>query len=149
MNNYKNILVAVDGSKEAEYALRRSIEIAKYFDDSMFTIVNVIDTSTISKDEFEKMQHEKEKSTSFLQEYKLLAENEGIRNVDVIIKYGSPQTVISEELALEVNTNLITCGATGLKGAEQYFLGSVSEAIVRTAKCDVLVIRKPTEENNM
>ncbi len=28
-NHYKNIVVAVDGSKEAEYAFRKSIDVAK------------------------------------------------------------------------------------------------------------------------
>ena len=38
---YKSILVAVDGSKEAEYAFRKSIDIAKRNEGSKLTIVNV------------------------------------------------------------------------------------------------------------
>lgn len=43
-NHYKSILVAVDGSKEAEYAFRKSIDVAKRNNDSILNIVNVIDT---------------------------------------------------------------------------------------------------------
>ena len=36
------------------------------------------------------------------------------------------------------------CGASGLNAVERFMIGSVSEAIVRHAPCDVLVVR--TEE---
>ncbi|MBP1968385.1 nucleotide-binding universal stress UspA family protein [Virgibacillus natechei] len=42
-NHYKNIVVAVDGSKEAEYAFRKSIEFAKRYEGSIVNIVNVLD----------------------------------------------------------------------------------------------------------
>lgn len=44
MNHYKSILVTVDGSKEAEYAFRKSIDIAKRNVGSLLNIVNGIDT---------------------------------------------------------------------------------------------------------
>ena len=43
-NHYKSIVVAVDGSKEAEYAFRKSIDVAKRNKGSILNIVNVIDT---------------------------------------------------------------------------------------------------------
>ena len=42
---YKSILVAVDGSKEAEYAFHKAIDIAKRNEGSILTIANVINTS--------------------------------------------------------------------------------------------------------
>ncbi len=47
---------------------------------------------------------------------------------------------ISKELAHELEADLIVCGAQGLKNTEHYFLDSVSEAIILTASCDVLVV---------
>ena len=43
-NLYKSIVVAVDGSKEAEYAFRKSIDVAKRNEGSTLNLVNVIDT---------------------------------------------------------------------------------------------------------
>ncbi|MEH7255282.1 universal stress protein, partial [Neobacillus niacini] len=43
-NQYKSILAAVDGSKEAEYAFLKSIDVAKRNKGSVLNIVNVIDT---------------------------------------------------------------------------------------------------------
>ena len=71
------------------------------------------------------------------------AEEAGLTNVEIVIEYGSPKSIITRELSNVVNADLIICGATGLNAVERFLIGSVSEAIVRTAKCDVLVIRTP------
>nr|WP_083935074.1 universal stress protein [Bacillus sp. 1NLA3E] len=55
----------------------------------------------------------------------------------------SPKTIITGEIADSTGSDLIMCGATGLNAVERFLTGSVSEAIVRSAKCDVLVIRRP------
>ncbi|PIC57086.1 hypothetical protein CSV80_10255 [Sporosarcina sp. P12(2017)] len=49
---------------------------------------------------------------------------------------------IPKELAHELEADVIVCVAQGLKNAEHYFLVSVSEAIVLTASCDVLIVRR-------
>ena len=51
--------------------------------------------------------------------------------------------MISKDLSKKLNADLIICGATGLNTVERILIGSVSENIVRTAECDVLVIRAP------
>ena len=43
-NQYKNMVVAVDGSKEAEYAFRKSIDVARRNVGATLNIVNIIDT---------------------------------------------------------------------------------------------------------
>ncbi len=43
MITYKNILIAVDGSHEAEWAFNRAVGVAKR-NDAKLTIVNVIDS---------------------------------------------------------------------------------------------------------
>lgn len=47
MITYKNILIAVDGSHEAEWAFNRAVGVAKR-NDAKLTIVNVIDSRTYS-----------------------------------------------------------------------------------------------------
>jgi len=47
-NHYKSIVVAVDGSKEAEYAFRKSIDVAKRNEGSVLNLVNVIDTRSFA-----------------------------------------------------------------------------------------------------
>jgi nucleotide-binding universal stress UspA family protein len=142
-NHYKCILVAVDGSKSAEYAFRKSLDVAKRNKGSILNIVNVIDTRAIYAYERSTIERVQQESEELLNGYKAQAESEGIENVKVLIEYGSPKSIITKEIASLVEADLILCGATGLNEIERFIMGSVSEAIVRTAKCDVLVIRTP------
>ena len=145
-NHYQNIVVAVDGSKEAEYAFRKSLDVAKRNEGSTLNIVNVIDTRSFAAIEaYDRSIAERARNHSedLLEGYKKQAEEAGVENVNLVIEYGSPKTIITKELANTVEADLIICGATGLNAVERFLIGSVSEAIVRSSKCDVLVIRTP------
>ena len=143
--HYKSILVAVDGSKEAEYAFRKSIDIAYRNPGSQLNIVNIIDARYFGPLDKEIGEQVKEESKQFLERYKARAATLRVENVTIIIEFGSPKIIITEEIAKLVRADLIICGATGYTPVERFFIGSVSEAIVRSAKCDVLVIRTPAE----
>jgi nucleotide-binding universal stress UspA family protein len=137
---YKGILVAVDGSKEAEYAFHKAMDIAKRNEGSKLTIANVFNTSSYERTTDDRAQKVSEELVS---RYQLEAEAAGIENVNSVIEYGSPKTLITREIATAVEADLILCGATGLNAVERFITGSVTGAIVRSAKCDVLVTRKP------
>lgn len=140
-NQYNSIIVAVDGSKEAEYAFRKSIDIAYRNEGAQLHIVNIIDTRYFGALDQEVAEEVKEQSREILNRYKARSIAARVENVNIIIEYGSPKTVITKEIAKSVEADLIICGATGHTPVERYLIGSVSEAIVRSAKCDVLVIR--------
>ncbi len=149
MTQYKSIVVAVDGSKEAEYAFKKAIDVAKRNDETKLNLVNVIDTRSFAAIEaYDRTIAERAQSFSeeLLDGYKKQAEEAGVKNVNVIIEYGSPKAIITKELSKVVEADLIVCGATGLNAVERFLIGSVSEAIVRSAKCDVLVVRTPDTE---
>lgn len=149
MTTYKNIVVAVDGSKEAEYAFQKAVHAALRNNDAKLNLVNVIDTRSFASIEaYDRSIAERAQkfSEELLAGYKKQAEEAGVSNVNVIIEYGSPKTIITKELAKLVDADLIVCGATGLNAVERFLIGSVSEAIVRSAKCDVLVVRTPEQK---
>ena len=143
--HYKSIIVAVDGSKEAEYAFRKSVEIAYRNQGSHLNIVNIIDTRYLGPLDKELAEQVKEKSGKVLDHYKARAAALRVENVNLIIEFGSPKTVITKEIAKLVKADLIICGSTGQPPVERFLIGSVSEAIIRTAKCDVLVVRTPAD----
>ena len=89
------------------------------------------------------VEQAQQRSEELLNSYKAQARVEGVENVKVVIEYDSPKNIITKELANLVGADLIICGATGINTVERFLIGSVSEAIVRFAKCDVLVIRTP------
>ena len=142
-NHYKSIVVAVDGSKEAEYAFRKSIDVAKRNKGSILNIVNILDTRSFEAYDRSSVERAQQRSEELVNGYKAQAEAEGIENVKVVIEQGSPRNIITKEIANLVDADLIMCGATGLSAVQRFLIGSVSEAIVRTASCDVLVIRTP------
>ena len=145
---YKHILVAVDGSKEAEWAFKNSVAIAKR-NGATLNLANVIDTRSFAAVEAYDRSIA-DKAQAFAEEllagYKKEAEAAGVSKVNVIVDYGSPKSVIAKDLANKVEADLIICGATGLSTVERFLIGSVSEYIVRAAKCDVLVVRTDEHE---
>ena len=145
---YKHILVAVDGSKEAEWAFKNSVAIAKR-NDATLNLANVIDTRSFAAIEaYDRSIADKAQTFAedLLAGYKKEAEAAGVTKVNVFVNYGSPKSVIAKELAKKVEADLIICGATGLSTVERFLIGSVSEYIVRAAKCDVLVVRTDEHE---
>lgn len=140
---YRNILVAVDGSKEAEKAFKKAVEVAKR-NNANLIISHVIDTRTFATVEaYDRTIAERaeEYAEELLTEYKNHAVDAGVKNVKMHIEYGSPKIKIAKEVAPKFDCDLIICGATGLNAVERFFIGSVSEHITRYATCDVLVVR--------
>lgn len=143
---YKQILVAVDGSKEAELAFKKSVSIAAR-NHATLNLINVIDTRSFAAIEaYDRSIAERAQTFAedLLGGYQKEALAGGVENVNVIVDYGSPKTMISKDIAKKIEADLIICGATGLNAVERFLIGSVSEYIVRSAACDVLVVR--TEE---
>ncbi|WP_313891579.1 universal stress protein [Psychrobacillus sp.] len=143
---YKQILVAVDGSKEAELAFKKSVSIAAR-NHATLNLINVIDTRSFAAIEaYDRSIAERAQvfAEDLLAGYQKEALAGGVENVNVIVDYGSPKTMISKDIAKKIEADLIICGATGLNAVERFLIGSVSEYIVRSAACDVLVVR--TEE---
>ena len=145
--NYKNILIAIDGSKEAERAFKKALAIAK-INDAKLWITHVIDTrsyATVEAYDRTVAERAEEFANDLLESHKKEANEAGLTNVEVILEYGSPKVRIAKDIAPKHNVDLIVCGATGLNAVERFFMGSVSEHITRYAKCNVLIVRSEVD----
>ena len=145
---YSNILVAVDGSKESELAFKKGAA-AAVRNNATLHLAHIIDNRSFGSIEaYDRTIADRTMKTSeeLLARYKEEAQAAGVENVNIIIEYGVPKIAIPKELAPKLNADVIICGATGLNAAERFIMGSVSERIVRTAKCDVLVVRRDQED---
>ena len=145
-NHYQNIVVAVDGSKQAELAFRKAIDVALRNVDSTLHIIHVIDTGFSTSDDMmydNMVELVREHSQVLLDTYRTQANEAGVTNVNTILTKGVPKVILSRKLPELVPVDLIVCGATGLNAVEQFFIGSTAELITRHAKCDVLVVRTP------
>ncbi|WP_423799301.1 universal stress protein [Neobacillus sp. SAB-20_R2A] len=140
---YQHILVAIDGSKEADWAFKKGIEVAKRNNSSLL-LVHVIDTRSFALIEaYDTVVGERAEKLAkdMLENYQKQAEDAGLSNVQYEIDFGSPKVRIPRDLAKKHNVDLIICGATGMNMVERFFIGSVSEHITRYAPCDVLIVR--------
>ncbi|MEH7494847.1 universal stress protein [Neobacillus sp. 3P2-tot-E-2] len=140
---YDHILVAIDGSKESEWALEKSIEIAKR-NNAKLLLAHVIDTrSFLLIDSYDPdiVERANKLAIDMLEKYQTQAINAGVSHVHYEIEYGSPKVKIPKEIAKKHTIDLIVCGATGMNAVERFLIGSVSEHITRYSSCDVLIVR--------
>ena len=81
-----------------------------------------------------------------LEEYKKRAISRGLERITIVVEFGDPKELIPNNIADDLGVDLIISGATGLNSVEKFFVGSVSENIMRRAKCDVLIARERVGE---
>ena len=139
---YENIMVAIDGSHEAELAFEKGVNVSLR-NGSKLTIAHVIDTralqsvSTFDAEVYEALQKE---ATELLQGYKERAQNVGVKNVVTVVEMGNPKVLLANDIPSKEGIDLIMVGATGLNAFERLMVAS-SEYILRHAKVDLLVVR--------
>lgn len=140
---YKRILVAVDGSKQAEKAFHEAVQLAKALDASL-ALASVIDVRSFPSFTAEGRTWEAELRSDveeILSKYVQIAEVEGIQSVGTFLEVGNPKKLLTEEIPDLFGADLIVCGATGLTRLEKVLMGSISSYIVKHATCQVLIAR--------
>ncbi|WP_430784776.1 universal stress protein [Virgibacillus flavescens] len=140
---YKDIVVAIDGSDASEVAFKKSLDIAKR-NGARLILAHVVDSRTFATAEaYDRSLAERAEyyAKELVDGYMQKATAAGIKEIVRCIEYGSPKVKIAKEIAPSFHADLIICGATGMSNVERFFIGSVSENITRYAKCDVLVVR--------
>lgn len=143
LQQYKHILVAIDGSYEAELAFRKAVEVALR-NNGQLHLIHVIDTrafQNISSFDSAMVEQVTETAKKTMDEYIVTANDLGLTDVDYSIEYGAPKSLIAREVPEKKDIDLIMIGATGLNAVERLLTGSVTEYVTRTAVCDVLVVR--------
>ena len=147
LQQYKKIMVAVDGSDEAELAFKKAVNVA-IRNNGELLLAHVIDTrsfQTVSSFDGMLAEQATEMAKQTLADYEANAKKAGLNNVTTVIEYGSPKQIIAKEIPEDNHVDLIMLGATGLNAVERLFIGSVSEYVIRNATCDVLVVRTDLE----
>lgn len=147
LQQYKRILVAVDGSEEAELAFKKAVYVANR-NEAALVLVHVIDTrafQSVSSFDGTMAEQATEQAKNTMEEYMRYAKNHNVEDVNFTIEYGSPKALIAKQVPEDQNIDLIMVGATGLNAVERIFIGSVSEYVIRHASCDVLVVRTDLE----
>ncbi|KRN29331.1 universal stress protein UspA family protein [Lactobacillus selangorensis] len=148
LQQYHRILVAIDGSYEAELAFRKAVEVAKRNHGELY-LIHVVDTrafQNVSSFDSAMVEQVTETAKQTMEQYVETAKKLGLENVEYSIEYGAPKVIIAHDMPEQHDIDLIMIGATGLNAVERLLIGSVTEFVTRNAICDVLVVR--TDLNN-
>ena len=143
----KIILVPTDLSEGAEEALDYACEIATKFGATVH-LLNVIGIPTLGVPELgialtstmiDSMVRDNQAALEQLGESKRNCANIG----QLLLRTGDARDSIIQ-VAKELGADLIVMGTHGRRGVTRALLGSVTEAIVRSAPCPVLTVRPHT-----
>jgi len=146
---YNKILLPTDGSKFAEKAAEHAIWIASK-SGAEIIVLNVIETSSLvglpTEDLIvrikEMLKEEGRRSLERISEMVTEEEKElKIEDIKVTLKTeeGSPAEAILKTVEKE-DVDLVVMGTSGKHGLDRFLLGSVTEKVVRSAKCPVLAV---------
>ena len=141
---YKNIIVAIDGSDEGEWAFKKAIEVTKR-NHAALHIVHIYELRAYPSDALSIKERAEKFGNQLLEDYLQKAKEAGLDHVSTFLEFGSPKVEITKKAENKIKADLIICGKTGLNAVEHMFIGSVSENIVRSAHCDVLVVKTNKE----
>jgi len=137
----KKILIAHDGSKSSEKALKQAFEIADRFSSSV-TVISVVPelylTELMEMDRLRILETLTEEAQKIMDKIKSKAV--GSKPVKTIVAQGNPAEEILET-AKKIKADLIVTGSHGRHGAQKFLLGSVSSKIIDHAPCTVLVVK--------
>lgn len=143
-NEYKKILIATDGSENADSAVLSGIDIAKKLDAKVYAIC-VVPTHPSSsmpigsrmmqwEVPFQVMMSEAKKAVEQVADACL---SSGVE-VETVVLEGHPAEEIIK-YAEENKMDLIVMGSLGKTGLTRLLLGSVAEEVLRHSKVDVMV----------
>ncbi|WP_071130540.1 universal stress protein [Enterococcus timonensis] len=142
MFTYKKIMVAMDGSNQAHEAYKKGVAIAQRNHGTLL-LVFVVDARPFQQ--MEKLddvliEESNSSASAYLKPLVAEAVAAGVA-CEINISYGSPKQLIATDIPEKYGIDLLLLGASGLNAIERMLLGSISEYVVRHAKCDVLICR--------
>ena len=144
------ILLATDGSKQAELAARTAVDIAATTNSELHMVTvarhehaHVYDLpeepGDVQKSLYEAIER---KARELLDEQvKKIEQSGGTIPQEVHLLRGHPDREIVH-LADEIGAGLIVIGSRGQGGVRRALMGSVSDSVVRQAHCPVLIVRE-------
>jgi nucleotide-binding universal stress UspA family protein len=144
MTSYARILVGVDGSGTASLAADRAIELAAACGAELH-VVDVVVVPSVSAPIgaagadviTDRVARADDSASEALEAARRRAEAAGVAAVTHLV-HGEPAAAIVNTAA-SVGADVIVVGNRGVDASGHYVLGSIPEAVLHGARCDVLV----------
>jgi nucleotide-binding universal stress UspA family protein len=155
------VLLATDGSKEADLAARTAADLADKTGSELH-MVHVFDISPwypaypegfgfgAAQLEDPVLEEDLQRTSEQRARELLDAEVEKLRSLGVrlaqahLVEGGVPQEIVG--LAEEIGAGLIVMGSRGRGGIRRALMGSVCDSVVRHAHCPVMVVRQEEQQ---
>jgi nucleotide-binding universal stress UspA family protein len=138
------ILLATDGSAEAQLAARTAADLAQRTDSDLHVTTvgaGVPISATTSPAHFEDVLRENRRQAQEVLEQQVKSiEESGATINQTHLKEGRAEEEIVE-LAEELGAGMIVMGSRGHSRLRRALMGSVSDAVVRHAHCPVTIVR--------
>jgi nucleotide-binding universal stress UspA family protein len=138
------ILVATDGSREAQLALTTAADLAKSTDSELH-VLHVGEVPLVYHPErhaYHAVYEEQEKEAEQLLEAQVQRiEGAGATEAQAHLRMGRADEEIVE-VAQSIDAGLIVMGSRGHGRIRRALVGSVSESVVRHAHCPVTIVRE-------
>jgi nucleotide-binding universal stress UspA family protein len=143
----KKMLLATDGSEEAELATRSAVELANSTGSELHVVYVEPLPDFMKKDDAGTLGYDRELYEKIEEEAR-----ETLRKLTWRVKVAGGTVTgshlrmgaVAEEivdLAGELEVDLIIVGSRGLRGIRRTLVGSVSESVFRNARCPVMAVR--------
>jgi nucleotide-binding universal stress UspA family protein len=149
---YVQVVVAYDFSPSSELALQRAVDVACRAPQHVLHVIAAIDprhglaVKATRHPDYQYAGQIQELLSEHVQQVLGGRPSHGAVEFFVHARIGHPADQILE-LAREVGADLVFIGSHGLTGIERVVIGSVSERVVREAKCPVMVAREKTYDH--
>jgi nucleotide-binding universal stress UspA family protein len=148
------ILLATDGSKEAELAARTAVDISTSTNSELHVVTvarleyphayDIPESGDFQRSAYQRSAYYRaieRNARELLDEQEKKLEQTGVTILQAHLLRGPPDREIVH-LADEIGAGLIVIGSRGQGGVRRALMGSVSDSVVRHAHCPVLIVRE-------
>lgn len=137
------ILLATDGSRDAELALSTSVDLADSTNSELHVVTVAPGYPSYDVRRPEVVEQLREQAEEILEDQVKKIEEKGgkvtEKHLRIAGRHRADQIV---EVAEDKEVGLIIMGSRGLGGVRRALMGSVSDSVVRHAHCPVLIVRE-------
>ncbi len=141
------ILLATDGSKEAQLARTTAIDLTESTNSELHVVTVAPGYPSYDIHNPSVIEGLREQAENILDEQAAKIEQEGgqvaEKHLRIAERYRAQQIV---RVAEDISAGLIVMGSRGPGGVRRALMGSVSDSVVRHAHCPVLVVRPEKEQ---
>ena len=142
--DYDRVFVSLDGTDRQDKVLERAILVAANNNADLY-LGHVIDSTALETAGTYPVDLIPELERGFrasIADGVARAEAEpGVGSVKVLVRCGRIRETLKEEMIDQVKPDVIVCGARGLSPIKYALLGSISTFLLRSAPCDILVVK--------